>query len=139
MSENCSSCGASSPVNYTYSTSCEPTTKKCEPIDASCVIYTGANLVCTDTEPNTDLETILLRFDARFCQSVTGSDYTLYDLSCLDDVTIISTEKEFVEKISAEVCALKEATGLNTDTLANNFLITEALAAANEPGFLYGD
>ena len=74
------------------------------------VVYDGPNLPCTLVQTGESLNTVLSKFDAIICQA-TG-DYSTYNTFCLDDVTPITTEKQFVENISNFVCSLKATVDL---------------------------
>lgn len=79
--------------------------------DASCIIYTGPALNCSEINPYDDLTTILQKIDPLLC-AVTG-DYSTYNTYCLAPIT---TQKEFVEAISLYVCTLREDLDTFTDT-----------------------
>jgi len=82
----------------------------CDIRDTSCVIYTGAQLNCIEAVPNTNLEVILQKIDAKICQTV--GDYTGFNFYCLSDTGPINNEQQFVERISQFVCQVKS--DLNT-------------------------
>ncbi len=104
----CNQCqGAGIPCTHNIVYSCSPLNiTKGTNYDASCIYYTGAALTCTGIEPNTDLEKVLQIMDSKICNS-NSTDFSLYDLACLDDDIIITTEQEWVEKVAADICALK--------------------------------
>jgi hypothetical protein len=88
----------------------------CEPVNVqktSCVYYGGPNLNCLGVETCDDLDVVLSKIDEKVC-AVTG-DYSLYNKFCLDDVTAITNEQQFVEAISEQFCSLKT----NTETFLN--------------------
>lgn len=85
-----------------------PSTNCCDSNFSSatgCIVYDGPNLPCTLVQTGESLNTVLSKMDTVICQA-TGN-YALYNTFCLDDVTPITTEKQFVETISQFVCLLR--------------------------------
>lgn len=102
----CTNCQDNSLIGvYPYTSNCEDCNPNCAtPVDSMCVVYTGASLACSGANTTNSLEQILQLMDSKIC-SVTGN-YTEYNVSCLGP---ISTEKQFVEKISDYVCDLNSS------------------------------
>src|SRR5699024_11103004 len=67
------------------------------------ISYNGTNLACYRAESGDPLDDVLQKIDGQIC-SVLG-DYSTYNTYCLSNIT---TEKEFVETISGELCTLKD-------------------------------
>ena len=109
----CQQCqNAGTPCHYFNIPSCTLIpTEKGRKLAAACIFYTGAKLTCTDIEPNTSLEEILQVMDSKICND-NDADFSLYELACLDEDIVITTEQDWVEKVSADLCELK-------DTVAN--------------------
>lgn len=74
-------------------------------IDTACVVYTGADLVCTGATTNTCLELILQKMDAKIC--VAQGNYSGFNLGCLRAEYTIDTAQQFAESISDYVCTLR--------------------------------
>lgn len=70
--------------------------------DAKCVFYTGAALPCSGIATNDNLEVALQKVEEQIC-SVIGN-YATYNTYCLAPVT---TQQQFVEKISLAYCNLQ--------------------------------
>jgi len=115
----CTQCGDNPDIHYNLTQyDCNNLrTNKCNPIDATCVYYTGAAFSCLSLGPNKNIEEIFLNIDSLIC-NITGADYSGYNMACLDTDVAITTQQQFVEKISQYVC------NLNT-TLTNHIAETE--------------
>lgn len=73
-------------------------------IDPKCVFYSGGNLPCSGILTHDSLEVSLQKIDTLLCAS-TGN-YSSYNTFCLAPIT---TQQQFVEKISKYVCDLNTA------------------------------
>lgn len=97
-------------IQYFYDESCSTCSTDCGSTgaDATCIIYTGANLSCSGIETNDNLETALQKIDEQIC-TVTG-DYANYQYGCLTEWwgNSITTESEFVEAITTYSCEITE-------------------------------
>jgi hypothetical protein len=111
----------------------------CDPVSVqktSCVYYGGPNLNCLGVETCDDLDVVLSKIDEKVC-AVTG-DYSLYNKFCLDDVTPITNEQEFVEAISEQFCSLKTNTEsfLNTAFPDYQTVVDNRFDAIETPGII---
>src|SRR6478609_7619982 len=106
---SCSNCNnTTGPISTTgmqlfYTNSCPPTTGLC-PGDIAGFSYQGPNLPCTNIVTGTNMQDVIIAFDAALCATL--GDYTIYNTYCLDDDSPITTQQEFVESISEFVCTL---------------------------------
>lgn len=89
---------------------------------AACVYYPGPPLLCIESDTNSRINTILQKIDAKIC-SVIPESYASYNTYCLAP---ISTQQEFVEKISQRFCTLEN----DYDTFTT-FTFPEAIATIN--------
>lgn len=98
--------------------------------DASCVIYNGPPLTCSDIDTTDTLNIILQKIDPLLCSA--SGDYSTYNTFCLSPIT---TQKQFVESISNFVCILNSAFGTFTGTTFPNYQtsVATAIAAVNNP------
>lgn len=109
----------------------------CDPshvANSSCVFYSGPNLNCLGVNTCDDLNTVLSKIDEKLC-TVLG-DYSLYNKYCLDDLTTITTEQQFVEAISQQFCTLKSTvdTFLATDFVTYQNSVDTRFDAIEIPG-----
>lgn len=113
----CQQCqNTGTPCHHNLITSCSPLNiTKGINYDASCIFYTGAKLTCSDIDPNTDLQTLLQAFDTKLCTS-NSTDFSLYDLACLDEDIVITTEQQWVEAVSERLCEAEAAIESLSDT-----------------------
>lgn len=99
-------------------------------LDAGCVVYTGPALSCSEIATNDALDTILQKIDPLLC-AATG-DYSTYNTFCLAPIT---TQKQFVESISAFVCDLNDNfEAFETAYAADQTTIDGRLDALEVPG-----
>jgi len=112
--------------------SCGTNTNNCG-TPTSQVVYGGPNLPCTNIETGTTLDDVLSIIDTKLCAVV--GDYTLYNKACLDDVTPITTEQEFVETISTKVCTIESdlATFTGTTFVDYQTTVTNSLNDITNP------
>lgn len=107
--KNCNSNATFIPgFNLFYaSTNCGCESEECNGniVNARCVKYTGPNLSCSTVQTNDNLEDIIIKIDSKLCTAI--GDYTLYDKACIDDGGPITTEEEFVERISQFACEVR--------------------------------
>lgn len=96
------------PANCTDGSSCD--------IDASCVAYTGPALSCAGIDTYDRLDQILQKIDPLLCASV--GDYSGYNTYCLAPVT---TQQQFVEKISEYVCSFRTSYNTFVNTTFVNY------------------
>lgn len=85
-------------------------------VDTACVLYSGPQLINIGAVTNTCVETILQKIDAQL--AVTTGNYSGYNVYCLAPVT---TQQQFVEKISEYVCQ----TRLDFNTFVSTTFVTE--------------
>jgi len=114
-----------------YSTNCGQ--NECDQ-DAITVKYSGPNLLCSNILNGDNLETIITKLDTAVC-SATG-DYSTFNKYCLDDSSPITTQQQFVERISEYVCTFKsEYTTFTTVTFPNyQTTVNNRFLAIENPG-----
>lgn len=108
----------------------------CSSSDADNIVYTGPDLENLDVVSNDTLSEILDSINTTV-GTITGIDWGSFDYACLDAETSIATAQEFVEAISAYVCALQsQVDGFIDDTYTPAIeAIQESLEDITQPGF----
>lgn len=111
-------------------TDCDPTNVA----NSSCVFYSGPNLNCLGVETCDDLNTVLSKIDEKLCTVI--GDYSLYNKYCLDDLSTINTEQQFVEAVAQQFCTLKSTvdTFLTTSFPAYQTTVDSRFDAIEVPG-----
>lgn len=112
--QNCTETKYPRSAYYSAYQSCKEPLNSCstacpQVVDSACVVYTGPQFVNIPLDTNTCIETIIGSIDTML--SATTGNYSSYNTSCLGTQ---NTQQQFVETISAYVCA--------TQTQLNNFI-----------------
>jgi len=107
---SCNNCNESNPIsvfNINALSGCEDCTGNCPGgcANTDCIFYQGPSLVCSTIDSGDTLSIALQKIDDKLC-TVAGV-FGVYNFSCLDDTTPITTEQEIVETISDYVCTLR--------------------------------
>lgn len=102
--------------------------------DTTCIFWRAANLPCSGINDGDSLTVAFQKIDEKLC-AVLG-DYSTYNVACLDDVSSITTEQEFVENISSFVCTLRTDLDLFLDTTFPDYqtLVNNRFVAIEVPG-----
>lgn len=105
---SCTNCGSSSTpisiqLSYSQDASC-PDNTQCPDISSACISFRAPNLACSGINTDDSIELAIQKIDEKLC--VVAADYSTYNFHCLDDVTPITTEAEFVSAITDYVCTL---------------------------------
>lgn len=100
-------------------------------MDAKCTFFTGGNLACSTINTGDTLEVALQKIDTQLCAS--AANYSTYNTACLAP---ISTQQEFVEAISAYVCATQSSLTTFTGTTfpAYQATVNSRFVAIEVPG-----
>lgn len=113
MASGCNPCEGNpnsfQPLQKISNTNCS----QCD-TDATCITYTGPNLVCIGKNAGSNLEQILLSIDAKVCSAT--SDWSGFNYHCLSDEYIITNPEQFVSAITSEYCNLQSAYNTFTTT-----------------------
>lgn len=97
-------CNCSDPISDSCQ-NCEENLGCAHPIDFNCSTYSGANLTCIGVNTNDKGDVVLQKINDTICNIVVGeADYSQYNTYCLAPV---STQQQFVEKISNQFCTLQ--------------------------------
>jgi len=101
------------------------------PQDSSCTFYTAANLPCSGINTQDSIEVALQKIDTLLCAS--SGNYASYNTYCLAPIT---TQQQFVQTISAYVCATQSSLTTFTGTTfpAYQATINSTLASLQVPG-----
>ena len=129
----CKDCLGTTPKSYIYQQAPSCNDNNTGGIDARDVIYNSVNLPCANVSTGDSLKDALQKIDSKLCQ-VSG-DYSTYNIGCLAKDGTITTEGQFVSRITSKVCSI--------DNNLNNFLdstfpayqaqVTEDIINANKP------
>lgn len=108
MNNDCKTCGDNH-KSFSIPTKTGNSCLGCEKyIDSKCIMYSGEPLGFTRNESNITLEEMFVLLDQTLDNS-NISDWN-YNYSCLDQDYPITNQKQFVERISQEVCAIRNIT-----------------------------
>lgn len=116
---------------HAYSKPCEP----CDIyLDATCVTYSGEVLSFMGNESNINIEEMFTLLDRRL-EDTHLSNWN-YNYSCLDPNGHITTQRQFVERISTEVCSIKSFVNniSNVPNLVQD--IDDRVTSIENPGLL---
>lgn len=104
------------------------------PVDSKCVFYSGGNLTCSGINTKDSIEIALQKIDTLLCAS--AANYSTYNTYCLSSPTPITTQQQFVEKISQYVCTNRSDydTFVNTTFPAYQTSVSNQFTAINIPG-----
>ena len=107
-----------------------PTISSTGNVDTDNILYSGANLSCSNILTNDTLTTILGKIDSQICSAI--GNFSTYNTGCLAPTP---TLQSFVETISAYVCTtrvnLDNFTGTTFPTYQTT--VTNALATISNP------
>ncbi len=125
---NCQDCN-STPNNHFSIQSVFSSTSNCESsdceqsADTKCITYSGANLSCSGINSGDTLEDAFQKIDNKLCTTL--GNYASYNMACLDDTGgAITTEQQFVERISTYVCNLSAQVNSFINTTFTNYQTT---------------
>lgn len=135
---SCPDCNSSLPntVTLSYSTSntCAEDNGCSINLSSACVFFNAPNLACTGIVTGDSIELALQKMDQVICQS--AGDYSTYNFHCLDDVTAITTEAQFVSAITDYICTLNTSLSNFTGTTFVNYQtnVDNRFKAVETPG-----
>lgn len=122
----CDNCNSSLPntitLSYSSSAACSEDTNCPQKFSSACVLFNAPNLPCSGINTGDSVELALQKMDEIVCQS--SGDYSTYNFHCLDDVTPITTESQFVSAITDFVCTLSSTLTAFTGTTFVNYQTT---------------
>lgn len=106
MGSGCNPCDNTSPNSFNPLPKVVPTGCGDCQTDASCIVYTGPNLICLGVESGDSAQDLFQAIDSKVC-SVIG-DWSGFNYHCLADDYVITNPETFVNAITEEFCTLKE-------------------------------